>query len=260
MDTFSLLAQELPKGFASALVLNGGMMGLAYLIVWKLFQKRFAIHRIQKTPRVDAKQIRFELKNAVFTLLVGTFLSAFIMFMTLKGHTKIYTEAGESELLIGAITLIGLWLLDDAWFYFVHRTLHHPKIFKAVHLVHHKSIDVNPFSSMSFHFLEPILLSAWIIPVAFLVPVYAPVLGLMQIIGMLENVKSHLGYEFYPRWWNRNPLRYFTSSTYHNLHHTNSGGNYGLHFRIWDKLLGTEHTHYEATYDEVHQRRTHQRA
>ncbi len=255
MDTLSILASELPKGFASAIMLNGGMMAIAYLIVWKIFRRRFALHRIQKEPRVDAQQIRFELKNTLITMCVGSVLSAFIMLMALQGHTKIYTEAKEDQLLIGLLTFVAIWLLDDAWFYAVHRTLHHPKIFKAIHLVHHKSIDVNPFSSMSFHFIEPLLLSAWIIPVAFFVPMYAPVLGLLQVIGMLENVKSHLGYEFYPSWWNRSPLRYFTSSTYHNLHHTNSSGNYGLHFRIWDKLLGTEHKHYETTYDEIHQRR-----
>ncbi len=251
MDTLSILAQELPKGFMAALTLNGGLMAIAYLIVWKVFRERLSHLRIQSQLRVDAEQIRFELKNTVFTMLVGTCLSAFVMLMTLKGYTQLYTEPKNNQLLITAITFTGLWLLDDAWFYMVHRILHHPKLFKAIHLVHHKSIDVNPFSSMSFHVLEPLLLSAWIIPVVFFIPMYAPVLALMQVIGMLENVKSHLGYEFYPRWWNRSPLKYFTTSTFHNLHHTNSGGNYGLHFRIWDRLLKTEHVHYESQFDEV---------
>ncbi len=254
MDVLQLLAKELPKGFIGGLTLNGGMMCIAYFVVWRMFKQRFAALRIQQLPRVDGKQLRYELKNALITLLLGTAISGFVMLMTLQGYTKLYTEPKDNQLLLAVVTFVCLWILDDAWFYFVHRALHHPKVFKAIHLVHHKSIDVNPFSSMSFHFVEAFLLSAWVIPIAFLVPVYAPVLAAMQVIGMLENVKSHLGYEFYPRWWNRTPLRWFASSTFHNLHHTNSSGNYGLHFRFWDRLLGTEHKHYETTFDEVKNR------
>ena len=141
------------------------------------------------------------------------------------------------------------------WFYWCHRLLHHPKIFQLVHLEHHKSIDVNPFTSMSFHFAEPFLLSFWIFPVSYLFPIYAPVLGLVQIWGLLDNVKSHLGYELYPAWWNKSIFRFLTSSTHHNLHHNKFNGNYGVHFRIWDKLLGTEFKEYENEFDKVQERK-----
>lgn len=71
-----------------------------------------------------------------------------------------------------AVTFIGLIVFNDTWFYWWHRLLHHPKIFKRVHAVHHRSVDVNPFSSYSFHALEGFLLGAWTIPVFLLVPVY----------------------------------------------------------------------------------------
>jgi Delta7-sterol 5-desaturase len=251
MEELSIFAKQLPIGFMQGLVINGGLIALTYFIVWRVFKRRFALHRIQKTPRVDAAQIKFELKNALMVITASTLFTGVIMYLNLKGYTQLYTEPKENQWLISIATVLLLWFVDDFWFYMVHRILHHPKIFKAVHLVHHKSIDVNPFSSLSFHWLEPLLLTLWIIPVAFLFPIYAPALGVLQLLGLLENMKSHLGYEFYPKWWNRSPLRWMTASTFHNLHHTNSAGNYGLHTRIWDKLLGTEHAHYEATYDEV---------
>lgn len=108
---------------------------------------------------------------------------------------------------------------------------------------------------MSFHFLEPVLLSAWIFPVAFWFPVYAPVLAGVQLWGLLDNIKSHVGYEFYPANFNRGPLRFLTSSTHHNLHHQRFSGNYGVHFRIWDKLLKTEFKDYEEQYDAVQARK-----
>ena len=48
----------------------------------------------------------------------------------------------------------------------------------------------------------PLLLTLWIVPVAFLVPVYAPVLALVPVWGLLDNLKSYLGYELYPAGFN----------------------------------------------------------
>jgi Delta7-sterol 5-desaturase len=43
-------------------------------------------------------------------------------------------------------------------------------------------------------------------------------------------------------------LRWINTSTFHNLHHTSSRGNYGLMFRLWDRLLGTELPDYEKRF------------
>ncbi|MBT5837055.1 MAG: fatty acid hydroxylase, partial [Hellea sp.] len=49
------------------------------------------------------------------------------------------------------------------------------------------------------------------------------------------------GWEIYPQswldgWWGKNII----TASHHNLHHTNFKGNYGLYFRFWDKLCGTD--------------------
>jgi sterol desaturase/sphingolipid hydroxylase (fatty acid hydroxylase superfamily) len=108
---------------------------------------------------------------------------------------------------------------------------------------------------MSFHFLEPVLLTSWILPVSFIFPIYAPVLLFVQLWGLLDNVKAHLGYEFYPDWWNNSWLRFLTSSTHHNMHHSRFNGNYGVHFRFWDKLMGTEFREYKNEYNKIQERK-----
>ena len=228
---------------------------LVYLLVWKKFKQSLRHWRIQLKERVDAPQIKRELKNALFTLAVGAFFSSIVIYLSTQGYTKIYLNFSDHHPFFGIFGFFILLVIDDTWFYWCHRLLHHPKIFKYVHLEHHKSVDVNPFTSLSFHFLEPFILSLWIFPVAFFLPTYAPVLGLVQVWGLLDNMKSHLGYEFYPSWWNRSWLRFLTSSTHHNMHHSKFNGNYGVHFRLWDKLLGTEFKEYEAVYDEVQHRK-----
>jgi sterol desaturase/sphingolipid hydroxylase (fatty acid hydroxylase superfamily) len=93
------------------------------------------------------------------------------------------------------------------------------------------------------------ILSGWLVPVILYVPIYLPMLGVVQGIGLANNVMSHLGYEFLPRWILRVPLlRWINTSTFHNLHHTSFNGNYGLMFRFWDRLFGTELSDYESTF------------
>lgn len=226
---------------------------MAYFVVWKALKAPLRRLRIQLTERVDAKQVRRELKNSLFTLLVGAAFSSVVLLLSARGHTKIYFQFSEHPFFSVAGFFI-LLIIDDTWFYWCHRLLHQPFFFRHVHVEHHKSVDVNPFTSMSFHWIEPFLLSFWIFPVALLMPTYAPALALVQVWGLLDNLKAHLGYELYPRKFNRSWFRFLTTSTHHNMHHTKFKGNYSVHFRLWDKILGTEFPDYKRTFDEIKSR------
>jgi sterol desaturase/sphingolipid hydroxylase (fatty acid hydroxylase superfamily) len=35
------------------------------------------------------------------------------------------------------------------------------------------------------------------------------------------------------------------------MHHETLRGNYGLYFNVWDRLMGTNHDHYENRFREV---------
>ncbi len=255
MESLKEILSGIPRGFVSALILNGGVIVLAYYLFWKKFKRRFQNWRIQIKERVNGKQIKYELRNALFTLLVGAIFSSVVLYLSTKGYTKIYTKISDNKILWSLLVFFVLLLIDDAWFYWFHRLLHHPAIFKYIHVVHHRSIDTNPFTSMSFHWAEAAILSFWIFPVSILIPIYAPALGLVQIWGLLNNVKSHLGYEFYPSRFHKSWLRFLTSSTHHNMHHSHFNGNYGNQFRIWDRLLGSEFSDYEAEFDKIQKRK-----
>jgi ferredoxin len=86
-------------------------------------------------------------------------------------------------------------------------------------------------------------------------PTYLPALAIVQIYGLFDNIKAHLGYEFYPSWFNKSPFAILTTSTHHNMHHHHFNGNYGVHFRFWDKLFGTEFNNYEAEFDAIQARK-----
>jgi sterol desaturase/sphingolipid hydroxylase (fatty acid hydroxylase superfamily) len=220
-----------------------------FLICWKWGEERLLKYRIQPRKRVNAKQIGFEIRHSLVVLLIGALTATIISLLYASGRTNLTPDANSLGWPSIVVTTVGLLAFSDAWFYIWHRLLHHPKLFRYVHAVHHKSVDVNPFSTYSFHWIEGALLGAWIVPAVVFVPIYLPTLAFVQVVGMANNLMSHLGYELLPPSLLRIPLlRWMNTSTFHNLHHTSFDGNYGLMSRFWDRLLGTELSQYEATF------------
>ncbi len=255
MEALKEILAHFPQGFASGLIMNGGLITICFLIFWRWLKKPLKNWRIQLQQRFDMKQLRGELLNSLTTLSVGAIYSGIVIYMGTQGYSKIYTDVSEHHALWSIARFFIILLVDATWFYWLHRLLHHPKLYRYVHRVHHQSIDVNPYTSMSFHVGEALLLSLWIFPLTYFVPIYAPVLLFAQIWGTLDNIKAHLGYEIYPAWVHKSWLYFMTTSTHHNMHHSDFNGNYRVHFRFWDWLCGTEFKEYEAKFDGIHARK-----
>ncbi|MCB0634987.1 MAG: sterol desaturase family protein, partial [Lewinella sp.] len=145
-----------------------------------------------------------------------------------------------------------LVVLHDAYFYWMHRLLHHPRLFRWMHLAHHRSNNPTPWASLAFDPLEAVLEIA-IVPVLVLViPLHPTVLLAFATWALAWNVIGHLGYELFPGGWVDHPvLRWLNTSTHHNLHHRYSKGNYGLYFNWWDRWMDTNHPDYERTFREL---------
>lgn len=223
------------------------LVGTVFLLVWRWGRERFRGHRIPAPARFGREQLGRELRYTLVTFVVGTSSAGGVMWLLQSGRSALVSDPVPAWS-VAAWTL-GLVAFNDAWFYGWHRLLHHPRLFRHVHAVHHKSVDVNPFSSYAFHGLEGFLLGIWILPAAAWLPIPLAAIGVVQVIGLGNNVMAHLGYEFLPRWLMRVPLlRWTNTATFHSLHHTRLNGNYGLHSRLWDRLFGTEVPGYEEAF------------
>jgi lathosterol oxidase len=149
--------------------------------------------------------------------------------------------------------LAAILLAHDAYFYWTHRLMHHPKLYKSFHLRHHKSVTPTPFAAYAFAAPEA-LLNALFIPLwQLFIATPGTVLGTFLLIQIIRNTTQHAGLELHPRWWIKNPItRWISTTTHHDIHH--SGGfnhNFGFYFTFWDKIMGTEHPDYVATFDRV---------
>lgn len=202
---------------------------------------------------LDAAQLRHELLHTLVVLGVGTALALAVTALRDRGLAHLpeaVSPGGWPAAVVAFVAVVGF---NDLWFYGVHRMLHTPWWFRHVHAVHHRSVEVNPLSSYSFHVVEAVLLTGWIVPAVLVAPVPLPVLVAAQAAGLANNLMAHLGFEVLPAWWTRAPgLRWTNSATFHAMHHARYRGNYGLFTRLWDRLLGTEIEGYETTFAAAH--------
>ena len=226
-----------------------------FLIFWVFLKPKYQNRRIQEKQRSTPSIIRQEIKNSIITILIFAIIDVALYVAQLNGYTQIYDNVNEYGWGYFVFSILLMILLHDAWFFFTHRLMHHPKLFKYIHKVHHQSTDPSPFAAFSFHPLEAVVEAGAYIIFSFLFPVHLFALLGWQLIQMTLNVIGHLGYEIYPKGFNTHWLfRWKTPSTHHNMHHSNFNGNYGLYFTWWDKIFKTEFKDYNETYEKLQNR------
>jgi sterol desaturase/sphingolipid hydroxylase (fatty acid hydroxylase superfamily)/uncharacterized protein (DUF2147 family) len=147
------------------------------------------------------------------------------------------------------ISLVLMIVVHDAYFYWTHRIIHHPRVFRRMHLRHHRSNNPSPFTAYSFDLSEAVVNVTFVPIWMVLVPTDWPVTGLFMLHQIARNTLQHSGYEIMPALRDGRPLfDWLTSVTHHDLHHAEAGSNYGLWFTWWDRLMGTEHPDYHARF------------
>ena len=162
----------------------------------------------------------------------------------------------EPTLLWSAVSLVLTILAHDTYFYWVHRTMHRPRLFRAFHRRHHRSNNPTPFTAYSFDLGEAALMAAFTPLWVLLVPVSWPAFGLFMIHQIARNVIGHSGYELFPARRDGRPLLdWMTTVTHHDLHHAQAGYNFGLYFTWWDRWMGTENPRYHTEFARVAARR-----
>jgi sterol desaturase/sphingolipid hydroxylase (fatty acid hydroxylase superfamily) len=157
------------------------------------------------------------------------------------GWTRIYTDVHAMPLWYLPVSLLAYLLAHDTWFYWTHRLMHRPRWFRIAHAVHHASRPPTAWAAMSFHPVEALTGAAVIPALVFLVPIHVAVLALVLTIMTVMGVTNHMGWEMFPRRLVHSRVGdWVITASHHNLHHEQYRCNYGLYFRLWDRLCGTD--------------------
>lgn len=228
---------------------------LFFVLFYVLLKNKISYKKIQlKFPKMTdyRREVFFSFISVLF--FAGTSAPFFVE--PLNQYSHLYFDINERPLWYYALCFPMMMILHDTYFYWMHRTLHHPKIFKIAHLLHHKSTNPSPWAAYSFHPIEGFF-EALIFPIIILIlPVHISALGLFFFFQIIYNVYGHLGYELYPKDFHKHWLgRWINTSVHHNLHHKYFDNSYGLYFTFWDRMMGTMAPQYDDTYEEVKARK-----
>jgi lathosterol oxidase len=225
--------------------------GVPFIFYYSLISSKSEKAKIQ--PKIANKQdYKREIAYSMQMIAVTAVIGYLILFSPFTPYTKIYKNVNDYPIWWLFASVILSLIIHDTYFYWMHRLLHHPKIFRYVHLVHHQSTNPSPFTSYAFNFIETITENAVIILIVMFLPMHQIAIILFVLIGFIINVYGHLGYEISPKWLrNSFVFEIVNTSVHHNLHHSKFKGNYGLYFRIWDRILKTENSDYVKEFDRV---------
>jgi len=226
--------------------------GPAFLIFYIFLRKKITYKKIQQ-PFPHKKDYGREIIFSVLSIIIFSFPPLLMLYSdSIRPHTTFYKNISDYGWVYAILAFPLMLLMHDTYFYWMHRLMHHPKLFSLFHLIHHKSHNPSPWAAYAFHPLEAAAESLIFVIFLFTIPVHSIHLMLFFIFSLVYNVYGHLGFELYPGGFNTHWLgKWINTSVSHNMHHQYFKGNYGLYFTIWDRLMGTLHTNYDNAFGEV---------
>lgn len=229
-----------------------------YFIIAGFFQLWFYKWQKEKWAKrwlgkkvVDKKQFISEVKWSLITAGIFAIAGTLTAIVWQKGYTKLYSDIDQYGLLYLPISLLISMLIHETYYYWLHRWMHKPSVFKRIHKVHHDSNTTSAWTAFSFHPVEG-LLQAVVLPVTIiLLPMHLYVVLLQLTLMTFSSVINHLEIESYPANFHKHIIgRWIIGATHHSLHHKQFRYNFGLYFTFWDKLKKTESPIFPTLFEE----------
>lgn len=216
------------------------------LFLW-LFRRWADPRRIQARRATFADRRR-EFVNSGVTMLVFAGIGAILVLMVQADLIRVLP--GMPPFWLFALELVAVVLVHDAYFYWMHRAIHHRRLFRRVHRRHHVSRTPTPWAAYSFSGSEAFLEALFLPLCLLLVPLHLWIIVIFTLHQIFRNALGHAGVELMPPGASRHPLTgWLTTTTHHDLHHSEGRWNFGLYFTHWDRWMGTEHPDYHARFD-----------
>lgn len=208
---------------------------LSYLIVKKQFMKDQSIqNRRYKDGHLHQRMmplIVFNLSCLMIVAAIGSWL----------GQSWFVIETPTLAVFFGQV--FTMMLIDDAFFYFLHRAMHEsPYLYRKIHRIHHQATQPFPMEYMYVHPLEwstgSIGVFLGIIVIHLVMPINAFAFWTYAAFRALHEITIHSGVkskfaQYIPFWG---------TTEHHDFHHAKIDANYASTFTYWDKIFGTEAT------------------
>ena len=166
-----------------------------------------------------------------------------------NGYAPMLTWAAHPIWFVALFVVIPVW--ESFYFYWIHRMLHIPFLYRHVHALHHRNINVGPWSGLSMHPVEHVIFLGSVL-IHFVVAAH-PVHILFHLqYYALTAATTHTGFESLLV---KDKSRLKLGTFHHQMHHRYFECNYGSLEIPWDKLFGSFHDGTAASDARIRERR-----
>lgn len=191
--------------------------------------------------------------NMFWTLTSGvvswTAYEALMLWAMANGYAPVLRWEENPVWFVALLLLTPLWI--SFHFYWIHRWLHWPPLYKLAHALHHRNTNVGPWSGLSMHPIEHVLFFSSVL-IHFIVAAHPIHILFHMQHQALTAATSHAGFEgLIVR--DKNALALGTF--HHQMHHRYFECNYGNLEVPWDKAFGSFHDGTEESHEKFLERR-----
>jgi len=138
--------------------------------------------------------------------------------------------------------IVVFFMMEDFYFYWVHRFLHWGPMYKFIHKKHHDHAAPFGIAAEYAHPVESLMLGVGSLFGPMLLSRHLFTLWAWLLVRVYQTVEAHSGYTF--PW---NPTRFIPfwgGAHFHDFHHETFVGNYSSTFTYMDRIFGTSKSYY----------------
>ena len=191
------------------------------------------------THKIQSKIINYDiLKQRLPLILFNVSVLISFNYIGIKYFDHIFLK-GYTSFIICLFEILFVLIIDDFFFYVLHRGMHESKyIYKKIHKIHHRANVPIPFEYIYVHPLEwmsgmigPFLGMYFIGGIAFESYCMYLIVRNVHEIHIHSGIKTSSFLKIIPLYGN---------NEHHDIHHAKRDGNYASTFTLWDFLLNTK--------------------
>ena len=222
-------------------------ISVIFIVVFEILLKEKYVQRKISKSLKQPTQRKKEILWSILTSFIFSVSGTAMIYLYSINKTSLYLTFSIHDIWYIPLSFCIALLLHETYYYFLHRFMHHPKVFKHFHKIHHDSIVTSAWTAFSFHPYESIL-QAVIIPIVVIwLPLHVYVLLFLLILMSISATINHLDIEIYPKWMLKTGIgKWLIGASHHSLHHRYYTKNYGLYFTFYDRWLKTESDDFET--------------
>lgn len=130
------------------------------------------------------------------------------------------------------------FVIEDFYFYWIHRALHHKSVYRYVHKVHHEHTHPFGIAAEYSHPLETFFLGIGTLLGPLFFAKHMVTLWVWLFFRLMETVEDHSGYDV--PWNPTNLIPFWGGAVHHDFHHKTFAGPYSSVFTWCDWMFGTD--------------------